>query len=98
MNYRRSGNTDLLVSEIGFGAWAIGGPAVVGDIPIGWGEVNDAISKHAKYLIHYSLHFNKTTYGMCENPRLDMGWYLFHPRSFPPINTQYKKKSMIYGH
>ena len=30
-----------MVSEIGFGAWAIGGDAMVGNIPIGWGKTND---------------------------------------------------------
>lgn len=35
MNYRQFGNTDLKVSEIGFGAWGIAGPAMAGDIPIG---------------------------------------------------------------
>lgn len=39
MNYRTLGKTGLKVSEIGFGAWAIGGPAMAGDIPIGWGDV-----------------------------------------------------------
>ncbi len=44
MNYRKFGNTDLEVSEVGFGAWGIGGPSMAGDIPIGWGPVNDEVS------------------------------------------------------
>ncbi|MFA6025375.1 MAG: aldo/keto reductase [Ignavibacteriaceae bacterium] len=47
MQYRKLGKTNLLVSEIGFGSWAIGGPLMAGDVPIGWGEVNDDISKKA---------------------------------------------------
>jgi aryl-alcohol dehydrogenase-like predicted oxidoreductase len=47
MNYRKFGNTDLQASEIGFGAWAIGGNAMVGDVAIGWGKADDATSIEA---------------------------------------------------
>lgn len=47
MQYRAFGNTDLQVSEVGFGAWGIGGPAMAGDIPIGWGDVKDDTSVQA---------------------------------------------------
>lgn len=47
MEYRAFGNTDLKVSVVGFGAWAIGGPAMAGTTPIGWGETDDATSREA---------------------------------------------------
>jgi len=41
MHYRKLGTTDITVSEIGFGAWAIGGRADVGGTPLGWARTND---------------------------------------------------------
>lgn len=52
MQYRKFGNTGLQVSEIGFGAWAIGGGAMIGNTAIGWGDAEDAVSVKA---IHASL-------------------------------------------
>ncbi|MCZ2460606.1 MAG: aldo/keto reductase [Chitinophagales bacterium] len=52
MQYRNFGNTDLVVSETGFGAWAIGGGAMIGSTAIGWGDVDDTESKKA---IHRAL-------------------------------------------
>ncbi len=47
MEYRTFGNTALNVSSIGFGAWGIGGAAMAGDIPIGWGRTDDTTSIRA---------------------------------------------------
>ena len=52
MQFREFGTTGMSVSEIGFGAWAIGGGAMVGTTAIGWGDVNDQESIKA---IHRSL-------------------------------------------
>ncbi|HEY0732282.1 MAG TPA: aldo/keto reductase, partial [Chitinophagaceae bacterium] len=49
MQYRRFGSTDLKVSEIGFGTWAIGGNAMIGNTAIGWGPSDDTTSIEAIY-------------------------------------------------
>lgn len=46
------GRSGLTVSPVGFGAWAIGGPAYRDGNPIGWGEVDDDESVAA---IHAAL-------------------------------------------
>jgi len=39
----------MVVSEIGFGAWAIGGGAMIGNTAIGWGDTDDNVSIKAIY-------------------------------------------------
>lgn len=41
MQYRELGRTGIRVSTIGFGAWAIGGPAEISGTPVGWGKTSD---------------------------------------------------------
>jgi aryl-alcohol dehydrogenase-like predicted oxidoreductase len=41
MKFRDLGNTGIKVSEIGFGAWAIGGPTEASGTPLGWGKTSD---------------------------------------------------------
>lgn len=47
MNLRPFGKTGLEVSPLTFGAWSIGGPARLGEVPIGWTGVNDTDSVRA---------------------------------------------------
>ncbi|HEU5161773.1 MAG TPA: aldo/keto reductase [Thermoanaerobaculia bacterium] len=41
MNYRTLGSTGIKVSEVGFGAWAIGGATDARGVPVGWGNATD---------------------------------------------------------
>ncbi len=73
MKYRKFGNTSLEVSEVGFGAWGIGGPTMAGDIPIGWGNVDDSISEHAlKTAFNHGINFYDTAdfYGLGHSEEL----------------------------
>ncbi|MGQ9631329.1 MAG: aldo/keto reductase [bacterium] len=47
MEYRSLGRTNLKVSEVGFGAWAIGGGVVLGGKGVGYGPTDDAVSLKA---------------------------------------------------
>ncbi|MFI6318671.1 aldo/keto reductase [Nonomuraea sp. NPDC050556] len=54
---RTLGRSGIEVSEIGFGAWAIGGPFSAGGQPVGWGAVDDDESVAA---IHRALDLGVT--------------------------------------
>lgn len=73
MNRRKFGDTNLRVSEVGFGAWGIGGPAMAGDTPIGWGPVDDEISISAlKKAFELGINFFDTAdfYGLGHSEEL----------------------------
>lgn len=73
MQYRKFGNTDLLVSEIGFGAWAIGGGAMIGNTSIGWGDSDDSVSVNAiNEAIEAGINFFDTAdiYGLGHSEKL----------------------------
>lgn len=52
MFMRRLGRSNLEVSAMGLGCWAMGGPWTIDNEPVGWGQVDDAESIRA---IHYAL-------------------------------------------
>ena len=73
MQYRRFGKTDLQVSEIGFGAWAIGGPANIGNVAIGWGPTDDNVSRQAiRTALDQGINFFDTAdfYGLGHSEKL----------------------------
>ena len=73
MKYRTFGTTALNVSEIGFGAWAIGGSAVVGNTAIGWGPSDDGESVTAiKAALDAGINFFDTAdfYGLGHSEKL----------------------------
>lgn len=73
MKYRQFGKTTLQVSEVGFGAWAIGGGAMVGTTAIGWGPAEDGTSQQAIYqAIDQGINFFDTAdfYGLGHSEKL----------------------------
>jgi len=83
MQYRKFGNTDLMVSEVGFGARAIGGNAMIGDVAIGWGKADDRVSKEAiKTALDQGVNFFDTAdiYGLGHSEEL-IGKILQHNKN-----------------
>ena len=54
---RRLGKSDIQVSAMGLGGWAIGGPFWSGDNAVGWGKIDDNESIRA---IHKALELGVT--------------------------------------
>jgi aryl-alcohol dehydrogenase-like predicted oxidoreductase len=54
---RTLGRSGITISAMGLGCWAIGGPFWDGEMPLGWGEVDDAESIRA---IHRALELGVT--------------------------------------
>jgi len=70
---RPFGSTDLDVSVIGFGAWAIGGPAAAGPTPIGWGVSDDETSLaalHRAFELGITLYDTADVYGLGRSEEL----------------------------
>ena len=73
MQKRKLGKTNLEVSEIGFGAWAIDGPVMAGKIPLGWGATDDTVSKKAlRTAVEQGINFIDTAdfYGLGHSEEL----------------------------
>ncbi len=47
MMKRKLGRSGIEVSAVGMGCWAIGGPTWRGEIPVGWGKIDDGASIRA---------------------------------------------------
>ncbi len=93
MQYRTLGRTKLKVSEIGFGAWAIGGDM--------WGESDDQVSyKAIRCALDLGVNFIDTAafYGMGRSEQLVGRIYKERNRNFyiatkiPPKNLQWPAK------
>jgi aryl-alcohol dehydrogenase-like predicted oxidoreductase len=109
MEYRILGKTGLRVSLIGFGAWGIGGPAMAGDVPIGWGNVDDTESEMAvNRALDLDINFFDTAdfYGLGHSEEI-LGKLLkgkdvyiatkvgHHMNDDGSINTDYSKKYIL---
>jgi aryl-alcohol dehydrogenase-like predicted oxidoreductase len=63
---RTLGRSGISVSPMGFGCWAIGGPFWAGEVPCGWGEVDDNESinaLHAAFDLGITFYDTASVYG-----------------------------------
>jgi len=67
MEYRKFGNTELAISAVGFGAWAIGGPVELSGNPIGWSRVDESVAVealHRSFDLGVNFYDTADVYGM----------------------------------
>jgi aryl-alcohol dehydrogenase-like predicted oxidoreductase len=70
---RTLGRSGIVVSPMGFGCWAIGGPFWAGDAPLGWGEVDDEESiraLHAAFDRGITFYDTASVYGAGHSERV----------------------------
>lgn len=88
---RQLGRSDLQVSALGLGCWAIGGPFWRGDRPVGWGEVDDNQSMEAiRRALDLGINFFDTSdvYGCGHSERV-LGQALAERREEVVIATKF---------
>lgn len=88
---RKLGRSEIEVSALGMGCWAIGGPFWDGDTPHGWGEVNDEESIRAIHAaLEYGINFFDTAdvYGAGHSERV-LAQALSNHRSDVVIATKF---------
>jgi aryl-alcohol dehydrogenase-like predicted oxidoreductase len=91
VNSRRLGRSGIVVSPMGMGCWAIGGPFWEGETPLGWGEVDDEESVraiHAALNLGITLFDTANVYGAGHSERV-LGQALAGMRSKAVIATKF---------
>ena len=88
---RKLGRSDIKISAMGMGCWAIGGPFWTGATPLGWGEVDDDESIRAiQTCLDMGVNFFDTasTYGTGHSERI-LGQALHNRRNEVVIATKF---------
>jgi len=88
---RELGRSGIVISALGMGCWAIGGPSWAGETPLGWGEVDDEESVraiHAAFDLGVSFFDTANVYGAGHSERV-LGRALAGRRSQVVIATKF---------